>query len=184
MICRLQRKAHDTCFFPKRSRCEFRFSCNLQGDFACTLQHSVPDRIGLLRSAQGPKLTTIINHGLVPRLVQHEQNTEGTHCIVKPQDRSRVFRSSPKINSNQSRICGKGVGLGLFPSDSLQSQSYQFIGIAHIGPYYGLENDCINFRSNRMNCFSKNQKKSKNDCFFGDFWANFGYVSHIPAIRF
>ena len=70
---------------------------------------------------------------------------------------------------NQSRICGKGVGLGLFPSDSLQSQSYQFIGIAHIGPYYGVENDCRNFRSNSMNSFSKNQKRSKNDCFFGHF---------------
>ena len=42
---------------------------------------------------------------------------------------------------NQSRICGKEVDLGLFPSDSLQSQSYQFIGIAHIGPFYGVEND-------------------------------------------
>ena len=42
---------------------------------------------------------------------------------------------------NQRRICGKGVGLGLFPSDSLQSQSYEFIEIAHIGPYYGVEND-------------------------------------------
>ena len=33
---------------------------------------------------------------------------------------------------NQSRICGKGVGLCLFPSDSLQSQLYEIIGIAHI----------------------------------------------------
>ena len=33
---------------------------------------------------------------------------------------------------NQSRICGKGVGLGLFPSDSLESQLYEFIEIAHI----------------------------------------------------
>ena len=32
----------------------------------------------------------------------------------------------------QSRICGKGVSLGLFPSDSLQSQLYEFIEIAHI----------------------------------------------------
>ena len=56
---------------------------------------------------------------------------------------------------NQSPICGKGVGLGLFPSDSLQSQSYEFIEIAHIGPYYGVENDCRNFRSNRMDSFSK-----------------------------
>ena len=33
---------------------------------------------------------------------------------------------------NQSRICGKGVGLGIFPSESLQSQLYEFIEIAHI----------------------------------------------------
>ena len=33
----------------------------------------------------------------------------------------------------------EGVGLDLFPSDSLQSQSYEFIEIAHIGPYYGVE---------------------------------------------
>ena len=59
---------------------------------------------------------------------------------------------------NHSRICGKGVVLGLFLSDSLQSQSYHFIGIAYIGPYYGVENDCRNFRSNRMNSFSKSQK--------------------------
>ena len=39
---------------------------------------------------------------------------------------------------NQSRICGKGVGLDLFPSDSLESQPYEIIEIAHIGPYYGV----------------------------------------------
>ena len=40
---------------------------------------------------------------------------------------------------NKSRICGKGVGLGLFPSDSLLSHAYKFIEIAHIEPYYGVE---------------------------------------------
>ena len=39
----------------------------------------------------------------------------------------------------QSRMCGKGVGSGLFPSDSLQSQSYDFDEIAHIKPIYGVE---------------------------------------------
>ena len=43
---------------------------------------------------------------------------------------------------NQSRMCGKGVGLGLFPSEVEKWP------------------------------------------FFDHFWANFGYVSHIPAIRF
>ena len=41
--------------------------------------------------------------------------------------------------NNQSHMCGKRVGLGFFPSDSLESQSYEFIEIAHIGPYYGVE---------------------------------------------
>ena len=39
-----------------------------------------------------------------------------------------IERSEEKL----SRICGKGVGLGFFPSDSLQSQLYEFIEIAHI----------------------------------------------------
>ena len=37
-----------------------------------------------------------------------------------------------KTKLYQSCICGKRVGLGLFPSDSLQSQLYEFIEIAHI----------------------------------------------------
>ena len=35
---------------------------------------------------------------------------------------------------NQSRMCGKGVGSSLFPSDSLESHSYEFDALAHIGP--------------------------------------------------
>ena len=46
------------------------------------------------------------------------------------------------MKENQSRMCGKGVGLGLFPSEVEKWP------------------------------------------FFDHFWANFGYVSHIPAIRF
>ena len=82
---------------------------------------------------------------------------------------------------NQSRRGGKGVGLGLFPSDFLQSQLYEFIEIAHIGPYYGVENDCRKFRSNRMEFLQ--MKKVEKWLFFGHFWVDFGYVSHIPAIR-
>ena len=59
---------------------------------------------------------------------------------------------------NQSRICGKGVGLSLFPSDSLSFESYEQ--------------------------FVKKSKKVEKWLFFGHFWANFGYVSHIQAIRF
>ena len=58
--------------------------------------------------------------------------------------------------------------MGLFPSDSLQSQSYEFIEIAHIGPYYGVENDCRKFRSNRMDSFCKNKKVEK--------WPFFGLI--------
>ena len=52
----------------------------------------------------------------------------------------------------------KEVGLGLFPSDSLESQSYEFIEIAHIGPNYGVKNDGRKFRSNRMASFSQNRQ--------------------------
>ena len=34
---------------------------------------------------------------------------------------------------------GKGVGLGFFPSDLLESQSYDFDEIAHIKPLYSVE---------------------------------------------
>ena len=32
--------------------------------------------------------------------------------------------------------------------------------------------------------FEKIEKKVGKWLFFGDFWANFGYVSHIPVIGF
>ena len=40
---------------------------------------------------------------------------------------------------NQSRMCGEGIGLDLFPSDSLYSQSYDFDKSAQIKPKYGVE---------------------------------------------
>ena len=47
-------------------------------------------------------------------------------------------------SENQSRVCGKGVGLSLFPSDSLSFESYeQFL--------------------------RKSKKKSKNDCILAIF---------------
>ena len=36
-------------------------------------------------------------------------------------------------------MCCKGVGLGLFPSDSFESQLYDFDDTAHIKPLYGVE---------------------------------------------
>ena len=55
---------------------------------------------------------------------------------------------------NQSRICGKGVGLSLFPSDSLSFESYeQFL------------------------------RKSKNDCFVGQFWLCFSHPSHTNLMK-
>ena len=74
LICRLNRKAHDTCYFPEPSRFGFWFSCDLQGRFACAFQHMLPDRIGLLQSAPGPKVTTIIN-GLEPRQMRRKINS-------------------------------------------------------------------------------------------------------------
>ena len=35
---------------------------------------------------------------------------------------NRFYRYQKVSFHNQSRICGKGVGLGLFPSDSIESQ--------------------------------------------------------------
>ena len=55
--------------------------------------------------------------------------------------------------NNQSRICGKGVGLGLFPPDWLQSQLYEFIEIAYINHTIDREN----------------RKKSKDNCFLAIF---------------
>ena len=59
-----------------------------------------------------------------------------------------MFRNQCRshIHLNQSRICGKGVGLGLFPSDSLSFESYEQ--------------------------FVKKSKKSKNDCFLAIFGLN------------
>ena len=102
-ICRLKRNAHDKCYFQSVHVVIFGSAVICRVIFACTLQHSVSDRIRLFQSAPGPKLTSIIN-GFVPRIVQH--NTELTHCLVKQLDRSRVnmFRSSPKINSRRTNI--------------------------------------------------------------------------------
>ena len=36
-------------------------------------------------------------------------------------------------------MCGKGVGLGRFPPDSLESQSYDFDEIAHTKLLYGVK---------------------------------------------
>ena len=46
-------------------------------------------------------------------------------------------------------MCGKKVGSGLFPSDSLESHSYNFDEIAHIGPNM-VYNDCQKFHLIRM----------------------------------
>ena len=50
----------------------------------------------------------------------------------------KTFNLAFQEKRNQSRICGKEVGLSL-PSDSLESQSYEFIEIGLIGPYNGVE---------------------------------------------
>ena len=39
----------------------------------------------------------------------------------------------------QSRMCGKGVGLGLFSSESLKSQSYDFDETAHTVQFQNAE---------------------------------------------
>ena len=59
-----------------------------------------------------------------------------------------------KALRNQSRICSKVAGLGIFPSDSLQSQTYEFIEITPLGPYYGAD-------------YSRNSAKVRCRCFEG-----------------
>ena len=49
--------AHET--YETELSFDFRFSCHLRGHFACILLHSISDRVGLLRSAQWLKLTSL-----------------------------------------------------------------------------------------------------------------------------
>ena len=51
----------------------------------------------------------------------------------------RQYTKYSIIKFNQSRMCGKRVRLGPFPSDSLESQSYDFDEIAYTKPLYGVE---------------------------------------------
>ena len=55
-------------------------------------------------------------------------------------------------------MCGKGVGLGLFPSDSFKSQSCRFDEIAHLKPLYDIEKYC-----------EENRKKSLEMAVFWSF---------------
>ena len=65
----------------------------------------------------------------------------------------------------------------------LTSQPYDFDANAHIGLLYGVEElEKISFESYGQ--FLRKAKKVEKWLFFGHFWAKFGYVSHIPAIRF
>ena len=67
-------------------------------------------------------------------------------------------------------MCGKGVGLGLFPSDSLESQKYDFDEIVHIKPYMVSE-DPIKVLSSRKE-YLKKPKKFK----IGRFQVIFGLI--------
>ena len=62
------------------------------------------------------------------------------HDVLDERKRKRKKRERKK---DQSRICGKGVGLSLFPSDSRSFESYEQ--------------------------FVRKSKKSKDDCFFWPF---------------
>ena len=139
---------------------------NIKNSKGTLLRHSKTFRIKSHSAEKHPKRDLLGLSGFIGYL-EKVKNERGTLCtkFVWLDLAVGGFRNV----SNQSRICGKGADLGLFPSDSLQPQSYQFIGIAHIGPYYGVENDCRNFRSNRTNSVSKNQKNSKNGCFLAIF---------------
>ena len=88
------------------------------------------------------------------------------YIIIKKTDQTRA-----------ARLCCKGVGLGPFPSDSLEPQSCDFDEIAHIKPLCGVESlhKCSNCK--------EFLRKSKNSHFLVIF-ANFNHVSQITVIRF
>ena len=70
---------------------------------------------------------------------------------------------------------------GLILAMVLTSQEYEFDEIKHKGPLYSVEGLYkISFESSGQ--FLRKSKKVEKRLFFGHFWVNFGYVSHIPAI--
>ena len=77
---------------------------------------------------------------------QTEINYESEGVPFDQIKKSHIIDLSGENKRNQSRICGKGVGLSLFPSDSLSFESYEQ--------------------------FVRKSKKSKNDCFFAIFGLN------------
>ena len=58
-------------------------------------------------------------------------------------------------------MCAKGVGLGLFLSDSQESQSYDFDAIAHIRTIMWCRMTVKKFVRTVRPVFEKNEKKSK-----------------------
>ena len=68
-------RAHET--YETELRFDFRFSCDLRGRFTCILLHSDSDRVGLLRSSEGLKLTSIIERigtTASPERAEHRMN--------------------------------------------------------------------------------------------------------------
>ena len=89
--------------------------------------------------------------------------------FYKNQETSGCVEKSSLQLGNQSRICGEEVGLDLYPSDSLHFQSYEFIEILQIGPYYGVEKDCRNFVQIVLTVFEKIEKKIEKSLFLTSF---------------
>ena len=62
-----------------------------------------------------------------------------SHVGIAGKDRFKPgFDEEFNPKRNQSRMCGKEVCLGRFPSDSFEPQPYNFDEIAHIEPLYGV----------------------------------------------
>ena len=127
-------------------------------------------------------MTSIYRKGiLLEKIMKHLKTTKLKRYSLQ-QFRLSCGLCALTTHLHQSRICGKGVGSGLFPWLA-PIRVIRIYWNCTYRSYYGVENDCRNVRSNRMDSLCKNQKVEK--ClFFGHFWANFGYVSHIPVIRF
>ena len=77
-------------------------------------------------------MTSIYRKGiLLEKIMKHLKMTKLKRYSLQ-QFRLSCGLCALTTHLHQSRVCGKGVGSGLFPSDSLQSEIYEFIEIAQI----------------------------------------------------
>ena len=85
-----------------------------------------------------------MKHALIAKIASHEQfkHQQWLWKINQSSSEKQPFlekiEEKSKLHNNQSRMCGKGVGLGLFLL-TRSNPSYDFDEIAHSKPLYGVE---------------------------------------------